>query len=374
MAKLAVEALTRRHAGAERAALDRLDLDVADGELLVLVGPSGCGKSTALRLIAGLDAPDGGRVLIDGRDVTRAAPQDRDVAMVFQGYALYPHLSARDNIAFPLKMRGMAKAERALRVAEVAEMLGLSKLLERKPGELSGGERQRVAMGRAIVRRPKVFLFDEPLANLDAALRAELRVELSSLVRRLGTTSIYVTHDQAEAMTMGDRICVMKDGRLQQIAVPRALYEAPANLFVASFLGAPPMNLVELVLRDGAYEGTGLVVPVRSGAGLPTRVTVGIRPEHLTLGADSRGAYRERRLTIRGEVVGREPLGAETHVRLSVDGGLFWARAAGFDAPPLGATVEIHVDPKRLHWFEPASGERIDLGGDLDSAAGEAAP
>jgi multiple sugar transport system ATP-binding protein len=361
MATVALEGLTRRHAGTERAALDRLDLEVEDGELLVLVGPSGCGKSTALRLLAGLDAPDGGRVRIDGRDVTSAAPQDRDVAMVFQGYALYPHMSARENIAFPLKMRGIEKAERARRVGEVADMLGLGKLLERRPGELSGGERQRVAMGRAIVRRPKVFLFDEPLANLDAALRAELRVELASLVRRLGTTSIYVTHDQAEAMTMGDRIGVMKDGRLQQVASPRAVYETPANLFVAAFLGAPPMNLVEVELRGGAYEGGGLAVTAPPGA-LPERVTIGLRPEHLVVGAHDRrsaGVYRAPHLALRAEVVGREPLGAETNLRLAAGGAIYWARAPGFDAPSLGEIVDAHVDPTRLLWFDRRTGERV---------------
>jgi multiple sugar transport system ATP-binding protein len=360
MAKLALDGLTRRHAESDRPALDRLDLEVEDGELLVLVGPSGCGKSTALRLIAGLDTPDGGSVRIDGRDVTHAAPQDRDVAMVFQGYALYPHLTAGENIAFPLKMRGQAKAERTRRVAEVADMLGIDRLLHRRPGELSGGERQRVAMGRAIVRRPKVFLFDEPLANLDAALRAELRVELASLVRRLKTTSIYVTHDQAEAMTMGDRISVMKEGRLQQIAAPRAIYEAPSNLFVASFLGAPPMNMVEVTLQDGAYHGADLVVPAPASRALPEHLTIGIRPEHLRV-ESGRGAERERDITFRAEVVGREPLGAETHLRLSAGGVKHWVRVPGFDAPGLGATVEVGFDPARLLWFDRASGERIDI-------------
>ncbi len=223
MAKVELLKLRRRYPGAESAALESLSLEVDDGELLVLVGPSGCGKSTALRLIAGLDAPDGGSIFIDGRDVVNTPPQDRDVAMVFQGYALYPHLTARENIEFPLKMRGVARAERARRVDDVATVLGLARLLSRRPGELSGGERQRVAMGRAIVRQPKVFLFDEPLSNLDAALRTELRVELAALVRRLGTTSLYVTHDQVEAMTMGSRIAVLRGGKLQQVGPPRAI-------------------------------------------------------------------------------------------------------------------------------------------------------
>ncbi len=356
MATLSLQGLTRRHPGSERPALDRLDLEVGDGELLVLVGPSGCGKSTALRLIAGLDSPDGGRVHIDGRDVTHAPPQDRDVAMVFQGYALYPHLSARDNIAFPLKMKGVSKAERGRLVGEVAETLGLSSLLDRKPGELSGGERQRVAMGRAIVRRPKVFLFDEPLANLDAALRAELRVELSSLVRRLGTTSIYVTHDQAEAMTMGDRIAVMRGGLLQQLAAPRAVYEAPSNLFVASFLGAPPMNLVELSRDGGALVAPCFQVPAPRGGGLPERVTIGVRPEHVVLGGGGEIAFE-------AQVVDTEPLGAETHVRLEAKGVTFRARAPGFDAPARGACVAVAIEERRVLWFDTGSGERVDPGG-----------
>ena len=363
MATLTLEKLTRRHAGEGRPALDRLDLEVRDGELLVLVGPSGCGKSTALRLIAGLDPPDGGRVHIDGRDVTHVAPQDRDVAMVFQGYALYPHLSAADNIAFPLRMRGVARAERDRRVEEVAETLGIRPLLRRKPGELSGGERQRVAMGRAIVRRPRVFLFDEPLANLDAALRAELRVELAAMVRRLGTTSIYVTHDQAEAMTMGDRICVMSAGRLQQVAPPRAVYESPSNLFVAGFLGAPPMNLVALTRDGDTFEGGGLHLTPPVRAGLPDRVTIGVRPEHLLLG--SSGAARL--VTFRAEVVNTEPLGAETHVRLSSAGTLFWSRSPGFDAPSRGATIEVAIEPRRLLWFDTATGERLDVTGEAGS-------
>lgn len=381
MATLTLQSLTRRHAGTDRPALDALDLQVRDGELLVLVGPSGCGKSTALRLIAGLDAPDGGRVFIDGRDVTDAAPQDRDVAMVFQGYALYPHLSAADNIAFPLKMRGVPKADRERRVNEVAELLGLGALLRRRPGELSGGERQRVAMGRAIVRRPKVFLFDEPLANLDAALRAELRVELAAMVRRLGTTSIYVTHDQAEAMTMGDRIVVMNAGRLEQVAAPRAVYETPASLFVAGFLGAPPMNLIDLARAGDMFEGSGLSVRAPVGVNVPDRVTVGVRPEHLIvgeMGADrgvaAPGAAGGRApglspsegasaVQLEAEVTGTEPLGAETHVRLSVAGRAMWARAPGFDAPARGSTVRVAIDPRRLHWFDPATGARLD-GGD----------
>ncbi|MBK8258589.1 MAG: ABC transporter ATP-binding protein [Polyangiaceae bacterium] len=351
MATLTLRSLTRRHESTERPALDQLSIEVGDGELLVVVGPSGCGKSTALRLIAGLDTPDGGSVHIDDRNVTHTPPQDRDVAMVFQGYALYPHLTARDNIAFPLKMKGIARAERDRRVGEVADMLGLAKLLDRHPGALSGGERQRVAMGRAIVRRPKVFLFDEPLANLDAALRAELRVELASLVRRLRTTAIYVTHDQAEAMTMGDRICVLNAGTLQQIDKPRAIYETPANLFVASFLGAPPMNLI---------EGARAPLPLALNTGLPDRITLGARPEHVHITAAKEQQGHPADVYFEANVVDAEPLGAETHVRLDADGTLFWARAPGFDAPARGSRVHIRIPFERLHWFNTETRERID--------------
>ena len=354
MAKVELRKLRRRYPGAESAALEALDLSVDDGELLVLVGPSGCGKSTALRLIAGLDAPDGGEIRIDDRDVVNTPPQDRDVAMVFQGYALYPHLTARENIGFPLKMRGVAKAERARRVDDVATTLGLARLLSRLPGELSGGERQRVAMGRAIVRQPKVFLFDEPLSNLDAALRAELRVELAALVRRLGTTSLYVTHDQVEAMTMGSRIAVLRAGKLQQIGPPRAIYEDPDNDFVAGFLGSPPMNWIDLALDDGALRGAGAVFPLPEGIELPERVKVGVRPEHIHLDASPR-----RSVALPAEVVSIEPLGAETHVLLEASGAQIRVKTAGFEAPARGAQVRVHLDPRALLWFDAASGARL---------------
>jgi multiple sugar transport system ATP-binding protein len=362
MAKVELRGLHRRYPGAETAALEALDLDVADGELLVLVGPSGCGKSTALRLIAGLDAPDGGSIRIDDRDVTRLPPQDRDVAMVFQGYALYPHLTARENIGFPLKMRGVRDPDRARRVDEVAGRGGRPRPRRRRPGELSGGERQRVAMGRAIVRQPRVFLFDEPLSNLDAALRAELRVELSALVHRLGTTSLYVTHDQIEAMTMGSRIAVLRGGKLQQIGPPRAIYEDPANDFVAGFLGTPPMSWIDLTRDGGTLRGAGAEIPVPAGIALPERVKVGVRPEHirlglgLGLGADASPA---RRVAIDGEVVSVEPLGAKTHVLLDASGTRLRVKTAGFDAPARGAHVHVHLDPGALLWFDAASGARL---------------
>ena len=356
MAKVELRGLHRRYPGAETPALEALDLDVDDGELLVLVGPSGCGKSTALRLIAGLDAPDSGSIRIDDRDVGKLPPQDRDVAMVFQGYALYPHLTVRENIGFPLKMRGVRDPERARRVGEVAAVLGLARLVDRRPGELSGGERQRVAMGRAIVRQPKVFLFDEPLSNLDAALRAELRVELSALVHRLGTTSLYVTHDQIEAMTMGSRIAVLRSGKLQQIGPPRAIYEDPANDFVAGFLGSPPMNWIEIELeRDGAtLRGAGAEIPIPAGLDLPRRVKAGVRPEHIHFDASP-----ARCVAIGGEVVSVEPLGAETHVLLDASGTRIRVKTAGFDAPSRGAGVRVHLDPGALLWFDAESGARL---------------
>jgi multiple sugar transport system ATP-binding protein len=356
VARIELVGLCRKHPGAGAPALDRLDLAVEDGELLVLVGPSGCGKSTTLRLIAGLDAPDEGRVLIDGRDVTGVPPQDRDVAMVFQGYALYPHMKVRDILAFPLKMRDVPRAEREKKVAEAAEMLGLVKLLDRRPGELSGGERQRVAMGRAIVRAPRVFLFDEPLSNLDAALRAELRVDLVSLLGRLGTTSVYVTHDQVEAMTMGDRIAVLRGGRLQQVAAPRSLYEAPANAFVASFLGTPSINMIEARAEDGQLvTKAGFSIPLPRGMNTPSRVLLGIRPERLRLFGDAADG-----IAVQARVVAAEPLGAETHVYVDAGGTRLVLRAPGFDAPARGEAVRLSVDLRAIHLFDAETGSRLE--------------
>jgi multiple sugar transport system ATP-binding protein len=350
VAKVELRALSRRYPGTATPALASLDLTAGDGELLVLVGPSGCGKSTALRLLAGLDAPDGGSVWIDGRDVTGVPPQDRDVAMVFQGYALYPHLSARENIAFPLAMRRVPAAERRRRVDEAAGLLGIGRLLDRRPGELSGGERQRVAMGRAIVRRPRVFLFDEPLSNLDAALRAELRVEIAALVRRLGVTALYVTHDQVEAMTMADRIAVLRAGELQQVGPPRAIYEDPRSAFVAGFLGSPPMNWIDLAVRDGRLEGAGAAWPAPPG-GVRTGLRAGVRPEHLRLSGGG--------IAVDATVTVNEPLGAETHVLLDAAGTRLWARTPGFDAPPRGAAVRLHVAEEAVLYFDAATGARI---------------
>src|SRR5919202_638093 len=296
MASITYDKATRRYPGSERPAVDSLDLEVADGEFLVLVGPSGCGKSTSLRMLAGLEDIDQGSIHIGGRDVTRVPPKDRDIAMVFQNYALYPHMTVAENMGFALKIAGKPKSEIQQRVQEAAKILDLEDYLERRPKALSGGQRQRVAMGRAIVRQPQVFCMDEPLSNLDAKLRVSTRTQIASLQRRLGTTTVYVTHDQVEAMTMGDRVAVLKDGLLQQADTPRALYARPANLFVAGFIGSPAMNLVEVPITDGGVKFGNSVVPVNRDAlkaasdkGDRT-VTVGVRPEHFDIVEENGGA------------------------------------------------------------------------------------
>ncbi|WRL67268.1 sn-glycerol-3-phosphate ABC transporter ATP-binding protein UgpC [Blastococcus brunescens] len=285
MATVTYDRATCVYSGAERSAVDALDLRVEDGEFLVLVGPSGCGKSTSLRMLAGLEPVHDGRILIGDRDVTDMAPKDRDIAMVFQNYALYPHMTVADNMGFALKIAGLPKADIGARVREAAKVLDLEPYLDRKPKALSGGQRQRVAMGRAIVRQPQVFLMDEPLSNLDAKLRVQTRTQIAQLQRRLGVTTVYVTHDQVEAMTMGDRVCVLKDGLLMQVGRPRELYDRPANVFVAGFLGSPAMNLYPLPVVDGGVAFGDVVHPAaRAGAG--GTVTLGVRPEDLEI-ADS---------------------------------------------------------------------------------------
>ncbi len=334
--------------GAPPATLNEVSIAVKKGELLVVVGPSGCGKSTTLRILAGLEEADGGDVRIGGKSVLGVAPQDRDVAMVFQGYALYPTMTVRENIEFPLKMRKVDPAERKKRSDEAASMLRLGKLMDRLPAELSGGERQRVAMGRAIVRRPRVFLFDEPLSNLDAALRQDLRIEIGALVRELGVTAVYVTHDQVEAMTLADRICVMKKGKVLQIAPPRTIYEEPQTSFVASFLGAPRMNLIEGRTKDGALACGPFVVkaPATKDA-LPEEIVLGVRPEdvHVAKEGDEGAA--------RFEVAVSEPLGAETHLVLRADDVELRVRAPGFDPRATGAPVFVTIDASKIHVFEP---------------------
>ena len=326
-------------------ALQGLSLDVADGEFLVLLGPSGCGKTTALRCIAGLEEPTAGEIHIGDRDVTHLPPAERDVAMVFQNYALYPHLSVRDNIAFPLTLRRTPKAELTRRVRAAAERLGVGELLDRRPGQLSGGQRQRVALGRAIVREPSVFLFDEPLSNLDAQLRVEMRAELLSLHRALRATMIYVTHDQVEAMTMGQRIAVLHEGRLRQAGTPAVVYETPADAFTARFIGSPGMNIIPLGVPPRPFR---VRVPPRLG---DQATHVGVRPEHLALAAPGKRADAAVVRMV-------EPLGAETLVHLEAIGHRLVARIPGIPAVPADARVGLRVAPAHLHYFT-ADGTRL---------------
>jgi multiple sugar transport system ATP-binding protein len=357
MSEIRCEQATRIYAGTDKPAVDALELLVEDGEFMVLVGPSGSGKSTALRMIAGLEEVDSGGIWIGDRDVTWERPQDRDVAMVFQNYALYPFLNVEDNIGFPLKMSGVAKDERRRRVREAAELLELETLLERKPGQLSGGQRQRVAMGRAIVREPSAFLMDEPLSNLDALLRGQMRAEIAQLQGRLGVTTVYVTHDQVEAMTMGTRVAVLRDGLLQQCAPPRELYESPANAFVAGFIGSPPMSLLDLEVRDGAVEldGRRVALPAAAAATAGSRVTLGIRPEDVRLGAAE---------GIRARVRSVEHLGANANATCVVaeNGGselTIVATVDGAHAPARDEPLLLEADVERIHWFSAESGERL---------------
>jgi multiple sugar transport system ATP-binding protein len=341
-------------------ALDALDLDIRDGEFMVLVGPSGSGKTTALRLLAGLEPMDSGRVEIGDHDVTEVPPKDRDIAMVFQNYALYPQKTVAENMGFALKMHGVPREERDRRVREAARLLELDdQLLSRKPRQLSGGQRQRVAMGRAIVREPKVFLMDEPLSNLDAKLRVQTRSQIAELQRRLGVTTVYVTHDQVEAMTMGNRVAVLSQGKLQQCDTPRQLYDNPVNQFVAGFIGSPAMNLRTASLTDGGVSVAGKVlqipVPIRNAAaqaGL-SELVIGMRPEHLHL-ADGTGQ-------LTGQVVLVEELGADAllHVRLPEGGTPIVARAEGRQPPTPGREVSLHIQPEDLFAFHPETGARL---------------
>ncbi|CAM4267760.1 Trehalose import ATP-binding protein SugC [Mycobacterium basiliense] len=309
MAKVQYCGVTHRYPGADAPAIDNLDLEIADGEFLVLVGPSGCGKSTTLRTLAGLESVSSGRITIGETDVTHLPARARDVAMVFQNYALYPNMSVAQNMGFALRNSGMSRADTRRRVLDVAQMLELTDLLDRKPSKLSGGQRQRVAMGRAIVRRPRVFCMDEPLSNLDAKLRVSTRSQISGLQRQLGTTTVYVTHDQVEAMTMGDRVAVLNDGVLQQVDTPRELYDNPVNTFVATFIGAPAMSLIEAEVAEGVVQSPDLVTPAPRG--VLGRVLIGVRPECWDLlPAHSPGA-----LTVHVELV--EELGFESFVYAS---------------------------------------------------------
>jgi multiple sugar transport system ATP-binding protein len=358
-------------------AVDGVSLDIADGEFLVLVGPSGCGKSTLLRMIAGLEDVSDGEIFIGDRDVTDLAPRSRDVAMVFQTYALYPHMSVRQNMGYGLKARRTPKAEIATRVDEVAELLGLSQLLDRRPAQLSGGQRQRVAMGRAIVRQPQAFLLDEPLSNLDAKLRVGMRASLAQLHQRLGVTTVYVTHDQTEAMTLGQRVAVMRDGRFLQVDTPKQLYERPINLFIAAFIGSPAMNLVDATVDDGGVRFGQFHVPFAGGgrpAGVGKQVVLGIRPE-----AFEDAAFAPGLPTIRAQVEVLEELGSDVHLFFHVDappisaeileaaagGGLpdgralFTARVDAQTAARVGESIDLAVDLRRSHFFDPESGARL---------------
>jgi multiple sugar transport system ATP-binding protein len=355
MASVTFEQATRQFPGTDRPALDSLDLDVGDGEFVVLVGPSGCGKTTSLRMVAGLETLDCGRIRIGDRDVTNVDPKDRDVAMVFQNYALYPHMTVAQNMGFALKIARIPKAEIGDRVLEVAKLLDLQPYLDRKPKDLSGGQRQRVAMGRAIVRRPQVFLMDEPLSNLDAKLRVQTRNQIAALQRRLGTTTVYVTHDQVEAMTMGDRVAVLCDGVLQQFATPRELYRNPGNMFVAGFIGSPAMNLFTLPVVDSSVSlGDWPILVPREIAGNAGEVVVGVRPEHFELGG----------LGVEMEVDVVEELGADAYLygRITDSGKAIdqhvVARADGRNPPQKGSRVRLHPEPGHLHFFG-VDGHRI---------------
>jgi multiple sugar transport system ATP-binding protein len=362
MAEVRFEQATRIFKGSATPAVDRLDLTLSDGELLVLVGPSGSGKSTALRMLAGLEEVDAGAVYIGGDDVTDLPPKRRDIAMVFQNYALYPYLDVRSNIGFPLKMAGVRKSERDRRVKDAAELLGLTELLDRKPAQLSGGERQRAAMGRAIVRNPQVFLMDEPLSNLDAKLRVKMRVDIATLQRRLSVTTLYVTHDQVEAMTMGERVAVLRDGRLQQCGPPRELYNRPANVFVAGFIGSPAMNLCPARLNgDGVAELSGVAVqlPREATSAASERglrdVVIGLRPESLEVN-DTDG--------IRASVEVVEELGADAFafcVAQTGDGTetKLIARTDWRRPPGRGENVALAPRAGEAHVFDPVTGERL---------------
>jgi multiple sugar transport system ATP-binding protein len=358
MATITYDKATRHYTGTPRPAVDALDLDVADGEFLVLVGPSGCGKSTSLRMLAGLEDVDGGRIRIGARDVTQLPPRDRDIAMVFQNYALYPHMSVADNMGFALKISGMSKPDIRRRVEQAAKLLDLEAFLDRKPKALSGGQRQRVAMGRAIVREPQVFLMDEPLSNLDAKLRSSTRAQVAALQRRLGATTVYVTHDQVEAMTMGDRVAVLNDGVLQQCDTPRALYDKPVNAFVAGFIGSPSMNLCPAPVVDGGARFGGTTVPLPRAtiaeAGSEDTVLLGFRPESLEIVDDG--------IPVVVDLV--EELGAEAlcHVRVAdaaEHDDRIVVRVDGRVPPRVGSTVRIRIRPEEVHVFSQRTGHRL---------------
>jgi multiple sugar transport system ATP-binding protein len=382
MAEIQLQNIVKEFAGGVRA-VDEVNLTIADGEFMVLVGPSGCGKTTLLRSIGGLEKIDGGAIVIGDRDVTNAEPGERDLAMVFQNYALYPHMTVRQNLGYALRVQKRPKQEIAQRVGEIAKMLGLDELLDRRPGQLSGGQMQRVAMGRAIVRQPAAFLMDEPLSNLDAKLRVGMRTSLQELHGRLGTTTVYVTHDQVEAMTLGQRVAVMRDGKLQQVDAPQKLYESPANLFVAAFIGSPAMNLAHARITGDTVTVGHLQIPLngkRPPAEAGDDVILGIRPE-----AFEDAAFADPSLPqVDVQVRVLEELGADAHVFFEVDAEtvvvedavsdddgedgqllaeratpLFTARVDPRTSARVGGTAKLALDPSRLYFFSPATGESL---------------
>ncbi|MCT2592789.1 sn-glycerol-3-phosphate ABC transporter ATP-binding protein UgpC [Streptomyces sp. N2-109] len=370
MATVTFESATRIYPGQEKPAVDKLEIDIADGEFLVLVGPSGCGKSTSLRMLAGLEDVDQGSIRIGERDVTHLPPKDRDIAMVFQNYALYPHMTVADNMGFALKIAGVPKADIRKKVEDAAKILDLQDYLGRKPKALSGGQRQRVAMGRAIVREPQVFLMDEPLSNLDAKLRVQTRTQIAGLQRRLGITTVYVTHDQVEAMTMGDRVAVLKDGLLQQVDSPRNMYDKPANLFVAGFIGSPAMNLIEAPIIDGGVKFGNSVVPVERAALAAasekgdTTVTVGCRPEHFDIvDGEGKSLSKDEPAGLAVDVNVVEELGADGYVygtaKIGDKSEDLVIRVSGRAVPDKGSV--IHVVPRggETHVFSTSTGERL---------------
>ena len=338
--------------------IEDLNLDVHDHEFMVLVGPSGCGKSTALRMIAGLEEISGGRILIGDRVVNDLQPKDRDVAMVFQTYALYPHMTVRENVEFGLKIRKTPKAEMDRKVGEAAATLGISHLLDRKPKQLSGGQRQRVAVARAIVRDPSVFLFDEPLSNLDAKLRVQMRAEITKLQQRLATTCVYVTHDQIEAMTMGHRMAVMKDGRIQQVGTPLEVYDRPANIFVAQFIGTPPMNFFDATVNAGRLEAAKFSIPLPAGRNVTSgqHVLVGVRPENILAGG-AQGLGATARVQAVVDIV--EPIGHQAIVHSRIGDDMLVAALDSHNLPRVGDSLDLILELDALHLFDTRTELRL---------------
>ena len=350
MSNLTLSQLVKTYGQTE--VLHSINLAIEDGEFVVLVGPSGCGKSTTLRLIAGLEEVTSGTIEIGGTVVNNLEPKERDIAMVFQNYAIYPHMTVRKNIGFGLRSSKMPRADKEKRIDEIAEILGMSDLLTRKPSQLSGGQRQRVAIGRAMVRDPAVFLFDEPLSNLDAQLRTQMRLEIKKLHQRVGATIVFVTHDQVEAMTMADRIVIMKDGYIQQVGTPSEVYHAPANTFVASFIGSPAMNMIPATVSGGALQiDGGATLPFEIGIAGDRKVTLGIRPEDLE--------PVDGPALISGAVNVREPLGHETLIHVGTSHGDIIAKADGRTPPDVGKTVNLAAEAQNIHIFDPESGAAL---------------